>query len=161
MAARLPLVLVAGQPQQLQSGDTLSVPVYSGGDVISLTNDEAGSVVICTPVYSDAASGFKKAKADAAGTKSVLGLVSDVTVANGVGGNIMLNGYLTATTGQWDAVFGTTGGLAFGSRYYLSAVTSGNATATAPSAVGQYVVEVGIAIATTVLKIDVKQPILL
>lgn len=161
MAAYPPIVLNAGQFQRLQSGDSLSVPVFSGGDVISLTNDEAGSIVIGTPVYVDAASGVKKAKADAAGTKSVLGLVSDATIVNAVAGNIMVNGYLTATTGQWDTAFGTTGGLAFGTRYYLSAATAGLGTVTAPSATGQYVVELGLAISTTVLKIDIKQPILL
>ena len=161
MASRLPLVLVSGQIQQLQSTDTLSVPVFTGGDVISLTNDESGSIVIGTPVYSDAASGVKKAKADAAGTKSVIGLVSDTTVSNGVAGNVMINGYLTATTGQWDTAFGTSGGLVFGTRYYLSPTTAGLGTSTAPSTVGQYVLELGIALSTTVLKIDIKMPVLL
>jgi len=161
MAVRIPIVQVGGQFQQLQSTDTLSVPVFSGGDVISLTNDEAGAIVICTPVYVDAASGVKKGKADAAGTKSIIGLVSDTSITNGVAGNIIINGFLTATTGQWDAVFGTTGGLTFNTRYYLSAATAGLATATAPSTVGQYVLELGIAISTTVLKVDIKSPILL
>lgn len=161
MASRIPLVVNAGQVQQLQSADTLSVPVFTGGDVLALTNDEAGAIPIGTPVYSDAATGVKKAKADATGTKSVLGLVSDTSITNATAGNIMLNGYLTATTGQWDTAFGTTGGLAFGTRYYLSATTSGLGTVTAPSTVGQYVVELGIAISTTVLKIDIKSPILL
>jgi hypothetical protein len=161
MATRTPLVLVSGQLQQLQSGDTLSVPVFSGGDTISLTNDESGSIVIGAPVYSDAASGVKKAKADAAGTKSVIGLVSDSSISTSAAGNIMINGYLTATTGQWDTAFGTSGGLAFGTRYYLSAATAGLGTATAPSTVGQYVVELGIALSTTVLKIDIKSPVLL
>src|ERR1700738_4853393 len=161
MASRIPLVVNAGQIQQLQSSDTLSVPVFPGGDVLSLTNDESDAITICEPVYSDAAAGVKEAKCDASGTKSVLGLVSDTSITNAVAGNIMLNGYLTATTTQWDAVFGTTGGLTFGTRYYLSAATAGAATATAPSTVGQYVVELGIAISTTVFKIDIKQPILL
>ncbi len=161
MATRIPLVQVSGQYQQLQSGDTLNVPVYSGGDVISLTNDDSGANVICCPVYSDSAGTFKKAKADAAGTKSVIGLVSDVSITNGVAGNVMLNGFLTATTVQWDAVFSTTGGLTFNTRYYLSAGSAGLALSTAPSTVGQYVVELGIALSTTVFKIDIKPPILL
>jgi hypothetical protein len=161
MATRIPLVLVNGQIQQLQSSDIISVPVVSGGDIISLTNDESGSIVICAPVYLDAASGVKKAKADASGTKNVLGLVYDTSITNGVAGNIVVNGYLTATTGQWDAVFGTSGGLTFNTRYYLSATTAGIATATAPSTVGQYVCELGIAISTTVLKVDIQPAILL
>lgn len=161
MANRIPIVQVSGQLQQLQAGDVLSVPVVSGGDIISLTNDDSGADVICAPVYSDSASTFKKAKADAIGTKSVIGLIYDASISNGVAGNVMVNGYLTATTGQWDSVAGTSGGLAFGTRYYLSAATAGLLTATSPSSVGQYVVEVGIALSTTILKIDIKPPILL
>lgn len=162
MSVQIPLVISsAGQIERLQAGDTLSVPVYSGGDVISLTNDDSGADVIGMPVYSDSAGTFKKAQANAVGTKSVIGLVSDVSITNGTPGNVMLNGFLTATTGQWDAVAGTTGGLVFGTRYYLSTATPGNLTATCPSTVGQYVVEVGIAISTTVMKLDIKQPILL
>lgn len=151
MASRIPLVLVAGQIQQLQSGDTLNIPSITAGNVISQTNDEAGAIVIGAPVYNDANDGVKKAKADASGTKDVIGLVRDSSITNGVAGSIQTDGTLTATTGQWDAVFGTTGGLTKGTRYYLSAATAGLGTVTAPSTVGQYVVELGIAISTTEL----------
>ena len=40
---------------------------------------------------------------------------------------------MVATTAQWDAVAGTTGGLAFGANYFLSAGTAGLLTATAPT----------------------------
>lgn len=150
MALRKPLVIVSGQIEQLQSGDTLQAPIDSP-NVAVLTNDESGSVVICTPVYIDANDGFKKAKADASGTRYVIGLVYDATIANGVSGQVQVDGVFTATTGQWDAVFGTTGGLTKDTRYYLSAVTAGLATATAPSTVGQYVVLLGTAISTTEL----------
>ena len=161
MALRKPLVQVSGQIQQIQSSDTLDVPGINAGDVIQQTNDEAGAIVIGAPVYNDANDGVKKAKADASGTKDVIGLVRDTSITNGVAGGIQVNGVLTATTGQWDAVFGTTGGLTKGTRYYLSAATAGLGTATAPSTVGQYVVELGVAISTTELKIDIKSPILL
>ena len=160
MSLRKPLVLNSGQIQQLQSTDTLSAP-QSGGDVVIQTNDEASPIVICTPVYNDADDGVKKAKADAIGTKSAIGLVYDSSITNGVSGAIQVNGIVSATTGQWDAVFGTTGGLAFGTRYYLSAATAGLGTSTAPSAVGQYVLELGIAISTTELLLTMNQPILL
>src|SRR6185436_15877813 len=110
MALRKPLVINAGQIQQLQSTDTLDVTAVGGGDVVSQTNDEAGAIVICTPVYNDAADGVKKAKADASGTKDVMGLVQQASITNGVAGMVLVNGVLTATTTQWDAVFGTTGG---------------------------------------------------
>src|SRR5689334_12524020 len=115
MSLRKPLVLVAGQIEQLQAGDTLS-GVATG--TISLTNDEAGPIVIGAPVYTDAADGVKKAKGDATGTAQVLGLVDDVSIANGVAGNIRIYGVLTATTAQWDTAFGTTGGLTPGAYYY-------------------------------------------
>lgn len=72
MASRTPLVLVSGQVQQLQSGDTLNAP-KTGGDVLSQTNDKAGAIVIGTPVYNDAADGVKKGKADAAPTATYAG----------------------------------------------------------------------------------------
>src|SRR4051812_5461546 len=124
MALRKPLVLVSGQTQQLQSTDTLDAP-QSGGDLIVQTNDEASPIVIGTPVYNDANDGVKKAKADASGTKDVIGLVRDVSITNAVAGGIMTSGVLSAATGQWDTAFGTSGGLVKGTRYYLSATTSG------------------------------------
>jgi hypothetical protein len=150
MALRKPLVLVNGQIQQLQSTDTMDSP-QSGGDIVSQINDEVGAIVIGTPVYNDANDGVKKAKADASGTKDVIGLVKDTSITNGVAGAIQTSGVLSATTGQWDVAFGTSGGLVKGTRYYLSAATAGLGTGTAPSTVGQYVVELGIAISTTEL----------
>lgn len=160
MAIRIPLVIVAGEIEQLQAGDTIAVNV-SGVNEVSLTNDEASPVVIGAPVYMDAADGFKKAKADAGGTALPIGLVAQTSITNAVAGIVGVSGVLTATTAQWDAVAGTTGGLAFGVRYYLSAATAGILTPTAPTTVGQYVVEVGIALSTTELKIDIQKRILL
>jgi len=161
MSLRKPLVLVNGQLQQLQSTDTLDAP-QSGGDIVMQTNDEVGSIPIGTPVYNDVADGVKKAKADAAGTTKVIGLVRDTSISAATSGAIMTSGILTATTGQWDTAFGTTGGLTFGTRYFLSAGTAGLGTATAPSTVGQYVVELGVAISSTELKLDGRfSPVLL
>jgi len=161
MATRAPLVLNAGQIQQLQSGDVLNVPVFSGGDVISLTNDNASPAVIGTPVYSSAADHFNLAKGDASGTKDVIRIVQATSISSATAGNVQLNGVVTATTGQWDTAFGTSGGLTFNTRYYLSAATAGKGTVTAPSTVGQYVVELGIALSTTELLLTLRSPILL
>ena len=153
MALRKPLVLVSGQIQQLQSADTLDA-VQSGGVSVNQTNNEAGAIVIGTPVYNDVANGVKKGRADASGTTKIVGLVRDVSISAAASGAIQTDGILTATTGQWDAVMGTTGGLTVGVRYYLSAVTAGLGTATAPTTVGQYVVELGIAMSTVDLKVN-------
>lgn len=153
MALRKPLVIVSGQIQQLQSADTLDA-VQSGGVSVNQTNNEAGAIVIGTPVYNDVANGVKKGRADASGTTKVVGLVRDVSITAAASGAIQTDGILTATTGQWDAVMGTTGGLTVGTRYYLSATTAGLGTATAPTTVGQYVVELGIAMSTVDLKVN-------
>jgi hypothetical protein len=152
MALKIPLVMYNGMPGQLLSTDTLSASV-AAAEVIQQTNDEATSIVIGAPVYNDANDGVKKAKGDATGTKDVIGLVKDVSIANGAAGSIQTNGVISATTAQWDAVFGTTGGLTKGTRYFLSAATSGIGTSTAPSTVGQFVVLLGIALSTTELSL--------
>lgn len=160
MALKKPLVLYSGEIAQLQAGDDLNVP-FSGTINISQTNDEAAPIVIGTPVYNDAADGVKKAKANAAGTSKVLGLVAQTSITNAVAGDIGIDGVLTATTGQWDAVTGQVGGLTFGSPYYLDPTTAGMLTVTAPTTAGQYVAAVGIAISTTEMKVSVQPRILL
>ena len=158
MAAKIPLVLNSGLVGQLQSGDYINAPI-AGIQEVAQTNDEVGAIVIGAPVYNDAANGVKKAKADAIGTAKPIGLVGQTSIAGAASGIIGVDGVLTATTGQWDAVAGTTGGLTFGTVYYLSAATAGLLTSTAPTTVGQFIVEVGQAISTVDMKILIKAPI--
>lgn len=161
MALRKPVVQVGGQFQQLQSGDSLDAP-QAGGDVVSLTNDEASPITLGMIVYPDAVNGVKKARSDAVGTRDAIGLVKDASIANGVAGNIQVNGPIDfGATATVDALFGTTGGFAVKTRYYLSATTAGSGTPTAPSTGGQSVVEVGIALSATILDINIRSPILL
>ncbi len=158
MASRKPLVINAGQIQQLQSGDVLDA-VVTEVDVVSLTNGNAGSIVIGMPVYSDANDSVDKAKADAVATVEVLGLVQDTSISAAAAGFIQTDGVLTATTGQWDAVTGDAGGLTAGTVYYLDQTTAGLLTTTAPTTVSQFVVRVGKALSTTKMEITVTQPI--
>lgn len=162
MALRKPLVIIAGQVGQIQAGDTLDALIVEQ-EVISLTNNESSAAtVIGMPVYIDANSGCKQAKADAAGTVKAVALCKDASVTAGQPGAFTTSGVLSATTGQWDAVKDTgTGGLTAGSNYFLSEATKGKITLTAPSTVGQYVVLLGLAISTTELKVNIGQPILL
>ena len=153
MTQRKPLVIVAGEIEQLQSGDSIAQE-----EDIQLTAD--ATLIAGQIVYMSAADHVNKAKADAGGTAIVLGLATAAIVSGAVGG-VQTGSILTLTTGQWDAAFGTTGGLVFNTRYYLSPTTAGLATATAPTTVGQYVVELGVALSTTELQIAVKQRILL
>lgn len=158
MASRKPLVINSGQIQQLQSGDVLDA-VVTEVDVVSLTNGNAGSIVIGMAVYSDADDSVDIAKADALATVEVLGLVQDTSIGAAASGLIQTDGVLTATTGQWDTVTGDSGGLTAGSVYYLDETTAGNLTLTAPTTVSQFVVRVGKALSTTEMEITITQPI--
>lgn len=153
MTTRKPLVIVAGQIEQLQSGDTLQEveQIQQVADAVLI----AGQVV-----YSSAAGHVNKAKADSVTTAKPIGLTTSA-IGNGSTGGVQTDGVLALTTGEWDAAFGTTGGLTFNTLYYLSAATAGLGTATAPSTVGQLVVELGVAISTTELKICIQKSILL
>lgn len=157
MTSRIPLVLNAGRIQQLQSGDTLNATVAEN-NTITLTAD--ATLAAGAPVYASAADHVNKAKADASGTVRVLGLAT-AAITSGATGGIQTSGIVTLTTSQWDAICGTTGGLTYNVTYYLSAGTAGLLTSTAPSTVGQYVKEVGIAISTTELLITTPPEILL
>ena len=117
----------------------------------SQTNANGSAIVICEPVFKNStANQVDKAKADAFSTTQVLGLVFDTSIASAAAGSIVIEGQLTATTGQWDAIAGTSGGLAAGTIYYLSAGTAGRLTATAPSTAGQFVVPVVLGISTVI-----------
>lgn len=155
MAVQKPLVIISGQIQQIPAGDTLSAGA-SEVDVIAKLNANVGAIVIGTPVYPSSATEVDKAGAAAAGTRKVLGLMQSASTASGASGFVQTDGILTATTGEWDAVAGTTGGLAVGTLYYLSA-TAGLITSTAPSASGNYVCLVGMALSSTELEIDTER----
>lgn len=161
MATRIPLVMNAGQMQQLQSGDNIVVAAGQYSNDV-LTNGEASTaLVIGMAVYISAAGAAKRAQANAASTARVAGLWVDTTTAAAGSGNCAVAGRLTATTGQWDAVAGTTGGLVFNTPYYLDPANAGKLTAIAPTTVGQLVVQVGVAISTTDMELDIQPPILL
>ena len=157
MAARKPLVLVNGRRQQLQAGDTLAASVTEN-NTLTLTAD--ATLIAGQVVYPSAADHVNKAKADAAGTVDAVGLAA-AAVASSATGAIQTSGVVTLSTAEWDALAGTSGGLTFKTRYYLSAATAGLLTATPPSSVGQYVKEIGIAMSTTELLITLMDETLL
>ncbi len=154
MAARKPLVIINGQVQQLSSSDTLDAAV-SEVDIVQKMNANASTIDICSPVYVKTSGDIDLARANASTTRRVLGLVKDAAgIATSAAGSIQTDGVMTATTGQWDAVTGETGGLTEGAVYYLSAATAGKLTTTAPSTATQYVVPVGLALSTTEMDIS-------
>jgi hypothetical protein len=126
-----------------------------------MVNDHATNIVICEAVYTKSNGAVDLARANAAATTEVAGLVSDTAIANGTPGLIMLDGIMDGTVSQWDAVLGQTGGvgLVAGTIYYLDPATAGRLTAVAPTTVGQFVVRVGRALSTTKMDLMIEPPI--
>lgn len=116
--------------------------------VRTMTNDNAGSIVIGTPVYVKSNGNVDKARANALSTCTTLGIVESTSIGAGASGSIRFGGIITATTGQWDAVTGGSGGLTPGSYYYVG-TSAGVLTTTAPSSAGEVVKEALFAISTT------------
>jgi len=145
MALRKPLVLNGGNIEQIQYGDTLNA-VVAENNVISRT--AAATLIAGNAVYPSSATEVNKARANASGTVLVLGFAT-AAITSAASGSIQTSGILTLTTGEWDALAGTTGGLTFNTRYYLSAATAGLVTSTAPSTTGQYVRPVLLGVSTT------------
>lgn len=142
-------VIQIGIPEVLGSGST----------IIQLRNDNAGAIPICSPVYSDAADGMDLGIANGTGKSRIIGLVVDVSVPSGAQGDVAVSGIFVATTGQWDAVAGTVGGLLFNTPYYLDPTTPGKLTSVAPSTPGQEVAQVIVALSTTEARIAIQPPI--
>lgn len=132
-------------------------------DYVVALNANAAALVIGTPVYETAVSNsVDKADAGALATAKVLGLVADSpSIAIAGTGNVLTDGRLTATTAEWDAVTGGTGGLTPGSRYYLDPGTPGLLTLTVPTTDGQVVAPVMTARTTTEAEVSIGTRIVL
>ena len=154
MSSRKPLVMNAGQIQQLQAGDSLDA-VVSEVELISLTADQ--TLIVGNVVYATTADHCDKAIGSAAATTRAIG----ISKLAGTSVQVQTSGVVALTTAQWDAAFGSSSGLAVGSVYYLSPSSAGLGTATAPTTVSQFVVEIGVALSTTELLLAIKRPILL
>ena len=155
MSQRRPLVLKDGFVQELPSGDT--VAGASAAHTVGMTNANASSIVRGAPVYVSAAGAVDLAQADADATSKVLGLVADASVSAAASANIQTDGVLTGSTGEWDAVAGTTGGLTAGAQYILDPDNAGQIVerdSTIDS--GEWMVPIGTALSTTELLIDIE-----
>jgi hypothetical protein len=132
----------------------LATDSISGYNVISLRtvdNENAGSIVIGQPVYIKPGEpdDVDLAQADDEATSTVAGLVFDTSISAGQPGDIITSGFLEATTTQWDAVTGQSGGLTAGALYYLDPNTAGMLTATEPTNDDALIAPVGLAFTTT------------
>lgn len=142
MAIKKPLALYDGEVKQLQPGDNVSNPETIERVFTSLS-------VICQPVYADANGSVDLANASAEATSDAIGLAAE-GVAAAASGAVLVDGVLPATTGEWDAVTGLVGGLVVDQKYWLDTSTGLLTDSTGlPAAVGEWVVEMGIALSTT------------
>ncbi len=71
---------------------------------------------------------------------------------------IQYDGPLELTTAQWDALTSDSGGLVQGDIYYVSSTSSGKLVKVPPSAGGSWIVQIGIAISSTVMLIGRSLP---
>lgn len=132
---------------RVTAGSTVTISQFT----ISLTNGQGAIINKCQAVYSSASGTVQLAKADAFSTAKFIGLVGDTTIASGAAGNYVINGVMTATTTQWDAVTGQSGGLTTNALYYLSTGTAGSITSTVPTT--GYLAPIGVALSTTQLEL--------
>lgn len=143
-----PLVLTDGEIEQIQSGDSL-LPAPNS---LTLSNGSSIDLPICGPVCISAADTAEVANAET--LPNAIGLVGE-PILMGENGAVQTDGKITATTAEWDAVTGQTGGLTPGSVYYLGAI--GGLTVT-PVITG-YLTRLGIAVNSTDLEIKISRPI--
>lgn len=132
--------------------------VDGAGGTVTLNNGEGVTLVIGTPVYISADGAISRAQASMLAKACVFGLVKDSSIAVAGSGKVLFSGVLEATTGEWDTVTGGTGGLLPQSTYYLS-LTLGQLTTVPVTEVGEVCTEIGTAISSTQLKVEIRRTI--
>ena len=140
----------AGKLAQLDASgrlDSSMMPVGIGADTASIIASEALAAGDWVNVYSNSGAKVRKADASTAG-KEAHGFVL-AAVANGASATVYFEGTNTQVTGQ------TPGNV------FLSASTPGAGAAAAPTAAGQVVQRLGIAISATAVNFEAQQPIVL
>lgn len=153
MAIRRPLVVITGEVQELPLADNLP------DDSQLLSRTFTSTVLPGEPVYVDGAGSVDQAQADALGTSDVLG-IAPAAVTAAQPGNVVTDGVVTLTTGEWDAVAGTTGGLSPGAKYFLDPAVAGRVEEGSSAAATEYVVEIGEGLSTTEMHVRPRRRIL-
>jgi hypothetical protein len=134
-------------------------PTLTAGSLqTTKTNNSGDTLIKCQAVRVEASDEVDLALADDIDTAQVIGLVAE-EIADTESGLIQMGGELEATTGEWDAVTGDSGGLVVGDIYYLSSATEGNLTSTATTTIGEAVARIGTASSTTKMIIEIGQPV--
>lgn len=139
----------AGKVVQLDAAgriDSTMMPVGIGADTAAITTSEALAAGDLVNIHNSSGAKARKADATTSG-KEAHGFVLSA-FGSGVSATVYFEGTNTAVTG-----------LTPGPQFL--AITAGGATATAPSAAGNVVQRVGIAISATALNFEAGQPIVL
>jgi len=158
---RKPLVLVDGEYTQMPVGDLIDpaclpepeAPPAVDFSLVELENDTAFTRPILTPVYVKSNGKFADADTDTNQKADVVGLTVE-SIASAASGDVKTSGPIEATTAQWDAQTGGSGGLVAGSDYYLRATGGLSATPAGP-----HVVKLGKAVSSTKLLLRVEPPV--
>lgn len=145
MAAKKPLVLgTNGEPEQLQSGDTLLAPV---SEVDIMTKTASGAIAIRDAVYVTSGGNVSKAKADASGTRIVLGFAT-AAISDTASGSIQTDGILSGFSS-----------LTPGARLFLSQATAGAIVEDVSGYTTGWICPVGVALSATEIEINIAIPI--
>ncbi len=117
--------------------------------------DNGGAVIAGAPISMKVAGTLIYADADGGGARRIaIGLLT-TGGADSLAYDIALPGSkLTLTTGEWDAVAGTTGGLTAGFKYYLSDTLGRLIETTTPPTAGDTLLVAGIALSATVMLVQ-------
>ena len=135
---------------------TGNTPVFAGVNAplaLTLVNDQGAIINPGSVVYTDSSGTFMLANAGATATSNAIG-ISTGTIASGGSGNIALDGQVTLTVAQWNAITSGSGGLTPGATYFLSPTTNGGLTTTPPTTAGQYLLKIGQALSTTIMNVN-------
>lgn len=127
MAIKRPIADYDGTKEELRTGDTVYGATAQA--MATAANANASSITKGQPVYMTSDGEVDLCQANASGTTVLFGVVADTSVATTANANIQLDGVLDATTAEWDAIAGTTGGLVPGTQYIVSPTVAGNLVA--------------------------------
>lgn len=142
---------VGGAPVLLTETD----PIFTSW--LQKTNECEEAVLAGQVLYMQANSKVKLAKADSTAHTNVCGLA----IANAlIGGSCTFIQDGKLTMADWTNVVGAAT-LSVGATYYLDPTNFGKLTTVAPTTVGQYVMSIGLAVASDTLELDIEQGILL
>lgn len=138
--------------------DALSQKVATIADGPGISNYETTNLVPGAPVVT-LSGGLYRAVNNNYGRSKPIGLVSVLALPT-LSTAVAIDGWLTLTAAQWDAVTGDSGGLIPGAEYFVDS-TPGTLTTTPPTSSGSVVASVGHAVGTLNMRVRIGTFVLL